>query len=67
MEFFKGLVSNYYQPRWSLFLQYMNASLVSGNSFNESEVKKVIFQHVEKPFTMKNGSFPNTPTGRVTA
>lgn len=45
----------------------MNASLLSGSNFNESEVKKVIFQHVEKPFTMENGIFPNMPTGNISA
>ncbi|KAF2894776.1 hypothetical protein ILUMI_11396 [Ignelater luminosus] len=58
-----GIVSHYFQPRWSLFLKGMGESLANGSSFPEKQILRKIFKEVEEPFTFDRSVFPDIPSG----
>ncbi|KAF5300022.1 hypothetical protein FQR65_LT09279 [Abscondita terminalis] len=58
-----GMVSDYYFERWSMFINAMNESLVTGAPFNETKVLKEIFTEVEERFTFSNKIFSDQPIG----
>ncbi|KAJ9597696.1 hypothetical protein L9F63_011450, partial [Diploptera punctata] len=58
-----GVVSDYFLPRWTVFLEALNTSLVTGTTFNESQTVQKIFSEVEQPFTLSTSTFPVTPQG----
>ncbi|XP_074025966.1 N-acetyl-alpha-glucosaminidase isoform X1 [Leptinotarsa decemlineata] len=62
-----GVVSHYFQPRWKLFINYMNVSLQTKTKFNESLVRQEVFKKVEEPFTFDRSIFPIQPTGDTVA
>ena len=58
-----GVVSHYFLPRWRLFLNALNTSLVTGIPFNQTHTAKRIFREVEKVFTLDTTVFPTIPQG----
>ena len=61
-----GLISNYYAMRWSIYIDYLNISLINGSEYNNAKLKDDInaFQQawptskgLHKPFS--EGSQPN--------
>lgn len=62
---FSGVVSHYFEPRWNLFIEYLNQVIQYNSTYNESFVQQAMFNNVEKPFTFDTTSFPTTPTGKV--
>lgn len=58
-----GLVSDYYKPRWNIFLKSLNQSLVGKIPFNLTAVKKKIFKTVEEPFGWAKKTYPTSPKG----
>lgn len=58
-----GIVSHYFLPRWRLFLNALNTSLVTGIPFNQTRTAKRIFREVEKVFTLDTTEFPTIPQG----
>ncbi|XP_069672357.1 alpha-N-acetylglucosaminidase isoform X2 [Periplaneta americana] len=58
-----GVVSHYYLPRWNLFLDALNSSLVEGVPFNQTFTAERIFNEVEVPFTLDTSLFPTLPQG----
>nr|CAD7426837.1 unnamed protein product [Timema monikensis] len=57
-----GVVTNYFRPRWELFLGALNTSLVTGVKFNQTEVNNQLF-NVELMFTLDKTIFPHLPKG----
>jgi hypothetical protein len=62
-----GVVSHYFFPRWSLFLNALNTSMVTGTPFNQTLTTKRIFREVEEPFTHNTTLFPTNPQGNDTS
>lgn len=60
-----GIVIDYYFPRWSLFLDYLNKSLISGTRFNQHTFDKDVFNNIEKPFTFMKKLYPLCPKGNT--
>ncbi|XP_067002009.2 alpha-N-acetylglucosaminidase isoform X8 [Anabrus simplex] len=58
-----GVVSHYFLPRWQLFLDRLNTSLIKGTAFNETQFNEDVFKNVEEPFTLDLSVFPDTPQG----
>jgi hypothetical protein len=58
-----GVVSHYFLPRWRLFLNALNTSLVTGSPFNQTHTAEQIFTEVEKVFTLDTTLFPTIPQG----
>lgn len=61
-----GLISNYYAMRWSIYIDYLNISLINGSEYNNAKLKEDInaFQQawptskgLHKPFS--EGNQPN--------
>lgn len=58
-----GVVSHLFGPRWTLFMNAMNESLVSEQPFDEKIVTERVFREVEAPFTKDTNVFPTIATG----
>lgn len=58
-----GVVSHYFLPRWRMFFDALNTSLVTGIPFNQTRTAKRIFKEVEKVFTHDTTVFPTIPQG----
>ncbi|KAH8297970.1 hypothetical protein KR018_003236 [Drosophila ironensis] len=60
-----GLVSDYYRPRWSLFLDDVTVALHAQLPFNGTAFKQKVSQRIELPFSNKTDAYPTQPTGNV--
>ncbi|XP_044735480.1 alpha-N-acetylglucosaminidase-like [Chrysoperla carnea] len=58
-----GIVSDFFKPRWEVFLEGMNTSLITGTKFNEAAQKSKVFKEVEQPFTFSRKLYPTDPKG----
>uniref|UniRef100_A0A8D8RYR7 Alpha-N-acetylglucosaminidase n=1 Tax=Cacopsylla melanoneura TaxID=428564 RepID=A0A8D8RYR7_9HEMI len=58
-----GVVSSYFLPRWTLFLDYLNTSLATNTSFDQNKYNTDVLNNVEKPFTYSLETYPDTPSG----
>ncbi|XP_063910098.1 alpha-N-acetylglucosaminidase-like isoform X1 [Zophobas morio] len=58
-----GVVSNFFAPRWQLFINYMNETLLNGEAFNQTFISDKMFREVEEPFTFDRSEFPVEPFG----
>jgi len=58
-----GLVSCYYKPRWELFVNTLNDSLVRKKPFNKKVFRQQVLEQVEIPFTFSTKQFPTEPKG----
>jgi len=47
------LMSQYYKPRWELFIEYVENSMKSNTTFPHLQFVQDVFNNVEKPFTEK--------------
>ncbi|PNF41381.1 hypothetical protein B7P43_G14430, partial [Cryptotermes secundus] len=58
-----GVVSHYFLPRWNLFLNALNTSLVTGTPFDQARTTQWIFTEVEELFVLDTTTFPTSPEG----
>lgn len=58
-----GIVSDYFKPRWAIFLDGLTTSLTKGTSLNITRINERIFKEVEKPFTLSRKNYPTNATG----
>lgn len=58
-----GVVSHYFLPRWNLFLNALNTSLVTGTPFNQTNTTQRIFAEVEELFVLDTTAFPSSAEG----
>jgi hypothetical protein len=59
------VVSHYFLPRWNLFLNAVNSSLVTGVPFNQTHTTQRIFTEVEELFVHDTTAFPTSPQGNI--
>ncbi|XP_050508396.1 alpha-N-acetylglucosaminidase isoform X2 [Diabrotica virgifera virgifera] len=60
-----GIVANYYKPRWEIFINRMNYSLLHNTWFSETAARREMFRKAEEPFTFDRTVFPVEPTGNT--
>ncbi|XP_060531766.1 alpha-N-acetylglucosaminidase [Cylas formicarius] len=58
-----GIVADFLHPRWGLFVEAMNASLIDNEQFDEKNATLRMFQEVEEPFTFSRKKYPVDPAG----
>ncbi|XP_070164978.1 alpha-N-acetylglucosaminidase isoform X3 [Polyergus mexicanus] len=58
-----GVMADYFKPRWELFLNALEKSLVQKTKLNTTEINNRIFQEVEQPFTFSTKLYPIEPKG----
>ncbi|XP_063708712.1 alpha-N-acetylglucosaminidase-like [Culicoides brevitarsis] len=51
MKQWAGLVQDYVYPRWKLFWDELNKAIDEGRTFDETAIRKRIFDEVEEPFS----------------
>lgn len=59
------MVSHYFLPRWNLFLNALNTSLVTGTPFDQARTTQRIFTEVEELFVLDTTAFPTSPEGNL--
>ncbi|KAI1280911.1 Alpha-N-acetylglucosaminidase [Halotydeus destructor] len=52
-----GMVSDYYYPRWKMFLETLELCLCEGHHFNQTQFNLNVFSQVELPFTQNFKSY----------
>uniref|UniRef100_A0A8C5LA06 Alpha-N-acetylglucosaminidase n=1 Tax=Jaculus jaculus TaxID=51337 RepID=A0A8C5LA06_JACJA len=57
-----GLVADYYQPRWCLFLEVLAHSLAQGIPFQQHQFDKNVFP-LEQAFVLGKRRYPSQPQG----
>ena len=57
-----GVVSSYYAPRWKLFLQVIDQSIVANATFNKTGYENMLFT-LERNWGKEIKAYPTTPTG----
>ncbi|XP_060666886.1 alpha-N-acetylglucosaminidase [Drosophila nasuta] len=60
-----GLVRDYYQPRWSMFLDAATLSLESNVPFNATNFKLRVANEIELPFSNLTKLYPTKPVGNT--
>jgi alpha-N-acetylglucosaminidase len=60
-----GVVSKFFAPRWQLFINYLNETLLNGEAFNQTFISEKMFKEVEEPFTFDRSKFPVEPEGNT--
>ena len=58
-----GVVSDYFKPRWAVFLNELDVSLTKGTRLDVTKINEQMFQEIEKPFTLSTKAYPTNPTG----
>ncbi|XP_054744122.1 alpha-N-acetylglucosaminidase [Anastrepha obliqua] len=58
-----GVVTDYYLPRWALFLQMLQTSLKQNEKFNEEAFKRTVSREIENPFSISSKVYPLEPVG----
>ncbi|KAK9875682.1 hypothetical protein WA026_009478 [Henosepilachna vigintioctopunctata] len=61
-----GVVSDFIAPRWRVFLQYANETLITNTTFDEKYIRQKMFKDVEEPFTFKKSQAFVEATGDIT-
>jgi alpha-N-acetylglucosaminidase len=56
-------MSDYYKPRWQLFLQYLLKSLTDKMPFNQNNFNAEVFEKVELKFVNDVKLYSSVPTG----
>ncbi|XP_068725603.1 alpha-N-acetylglucosaminidase-like [Montipora capricornis] len=57
-----GMVRNYYNPRWELFVSYLINAVSQGKPFASQKFRASLFDQ-ETKWTFDNNSFPDNPVG----
>ena len=57
-----GMVRNYYNPRWELFVSYLIDAVSQGTPFASKKFRASLFKQ-ETKWTFDNNSFPDNPVG----
>ncbi|EDW11625.1 uncharacterized protein Dmoj_GI17241 [Drosophila mojavensis] len=58
-----GLMSDYFQPRWNMFLEAVIQALKTQTPFNYSEFKQRVENEIELPFSNHTKAYPTSPVG----
>ncbi|XP_045023592.1 alpha-N-acetylglucosaminidase-like isoform X2 [Daphnia magna] len=58
-----GVVTDYFKPRWELFIQEMQTSLNEKRPFNKKAFELAVFATVEEPFTFSTKFYTDQPIG----
>ncbi|XP_077294468.1 N-acetyl-alpha-glucosaminidase [Arctopsyche grandis] len=58
-----GVVTDYFQPRWKIFLAALTECVIKNQKLNMTKVKLDMFNTVEKPFTFDTKVYPTIETG----
>ncbi|XP_018324295.1 alpha-N-acetylglucosaminidase isoform X2 [Agrilus planipennis] len=58
-----GVVADYFEPRWEIYLSALEKSLSTGEAYNETETFEKMFFEVEQPFTISTKEYPSQATG----
>lgn len=53
-----GVVADYYKPRWAVFLEALEKSIVERTRLNITEINNRMFLEVEQPFTFSTKAYP---------
>lgn len=60
-----GVIVDYFKPRWDIFLKALYESIETEQKLNQTEINQIIFEQVEKPFTLSNKYYPVNPQGNL--
>ena len=58
-----GVVSDFFKPRWEVFIREMQMSLEQGRLFNKTAYESAVFTGVEEPFTYSTKLYSDVPIG----
>jgi alpha-N-acetylglucosaminidase len=56
-------MSDYYKPRWQLFIQYLQKSLTDKSPFNQNNFNEEVFEKVELKFVNDVKLYSSEPNG----
>jgi alpha-N-acetylglucosaminidase len=56
-------MSDYYKPRWQLFIQYLQKSLTDKTPFNQNNFNEEVFDKVELKFVNDVKLYSSEPNG----
>lgn len=60
-----GVVKDFFEPRWKLFLTELGNSLKNNQPFNNTVFIKRVFNEVEVPFNYQKTRYPTIPHGNA--
>lgn len=60
-----GVVTDYFKPRWELFIREMQTSLNEKRPFNKKAFELAVFATVEEPFTFSTKFYTDQPIGNT--
>ena len=58
-----GVMADYFKPRWTMFLDAIEQSLINSTKPNITKINQDIFKQVEKPFTFSTKLYPTEAIG----
>ncbi|XP_019869877.2 alpha-N-acetylglucosaminidase isoform X2 [Aethina tumida] len=58
-----GVMSDYFGPRWQLFVDYAVEVLSTNSTFSNRYIQNKVFVEVEEPFTFDTKEVPSEPQG----
>ena len=58
-------MSDYYLPRWRLFLRMLKRGMSKRRKWNQKRFKKKFMSKVGVPFTLGTKTYPHRPTGKA--
>jgi alpha-N-acetylglucosaminidase len=56
-------VSDYYKPRWILFFETLEESLIFGFPFDKTKFRQEFLEKIGTPFTKERKIYPTVPEG----
>jgi alpha-N-acetylglucosaminidase len=56
-------MSDYYKPRWQLFIQYLQKSLTDKTPFNQNNFNEEVYEKVELKFVNDVKLYSSEPNG----
>jgi alpha-N-acetylglucosaminidase len=56
-------MSDYYKPRWQLFIQYLQKSLTHKTPFNQNNFNEEVYEKVELKFVNDVKLYSSEPNG----
>lgn len=63
MKQWSGMILDYCLPRWLLFFDDCQESLLANKSFPMTKWRRKVFQQIEHPFTVANKMYPTNAVG----
>ncbi len=56
-------MSDYYKPRWQLFIEHLQKSLTDKTPFNQNDFNADVFENVELKFVNEVKLYSSEPNG----